>query len=177
MDIQRVKDFADIAKNVTGALALLCGFVFFAYKAIAGYLFVDLTLAVTTRRTASHSGGDHLVIMAILKKGARGSVRIHDAQARVTWDGGREEVRFVGIHRQSYDIDTENRQRKIISWDRRSVKQPLLRLPPDEQAEFSCHLPVPSGVVCEIEVTVLGRERPWFGVGQWKASHISTPNA
>jgi|ERR1051325_3588399 hypothetical protein len=166
---EQVKDIAE-----TIALASAAGF--FIYKAVSGYLYVDMSLAVSSQRSSANQDEDLLAITAHLKKGSRGSVRIHDAQARVTFDGGQQTMPFAGFHRLSYTTDrTGSVDRKVLDWSKRSETQPLLRLPPDEATEFSCCFRVPKHVICVVEVAVLGRERSWFRLGQWRASHVSTP--
>jgi hypothetical protein len=85
---------------------------------------------------------------------------------------------FAGFHRLSYTSDrTTSVERKVVNWSKISETQPLLRLPPDEETEFSCCFRVPTQAICVVEVAVLGRERSWFSIGQWRASHVSPPKA
>jgi hypothetical protein len=141
-----------------------CAAAFFAYKAIAGYFYVQMSLSVSSDRVRTHPDKDILVVVAKLKKGDRGSVRLHDAQARITYDGQSQAVSFVGIHRLSVTTDrTTKGERRVVRWDKLSESQPLLRLPPDEETEFSCHAEVPKDAICVVEVTILGQERSWAG--------------
>ena len=151
---------------------------FVAYKLYVGYFYVDLSLSLSSSR--SHSIGDVsiLVITAKLKKGPQGSIRIHDMQAKVSCDGHVQFTPFVGFHRMSYctaPLGDED-DRRLVDWSVTSGSAPLLRLPPGEEAEFSCFVRIPKDAVCIIEAAVIGRERRHFsGVGQWKASQVSVP--
>ena len=166
------------AKAIAETIALVSAAAFFIYKVVAGYLYVELSLAVSTTRTHLDSEIDLLVISAKLKKGSRGSVRLHDAQAKITYDKMVKYIPFLGIHRLSYVSGLlSSTDRKTINWDKSSKSSPLLRLPPNEETEFSCHIQVPRTAVCDIEIAILGQVRSWFGIGQWKASHVSAPMA
>lgn len=165
-------------KAIAETVALASAALFFIYKLVAGYLYVELSVALTTTRTHIDPANDLLVITAKLKKGSRGSIRIHDAQARVVYDGTVKLVQFIGIHRLSYvSGKLGSTDRKSINWNISSKSSPLLRLPPNEETEFSCSTQVPRTAICEIEIAILGRERSWFGIGQWKASNVSAPMA
>ena len=167
---------AAAAKNIAETLAIASAAIFFAYKAISGYLYVDMSLALSSGRSRLTDAEDVLVITLRLKKGGRGSVRIHDVQARVSCGPTHQILTFVGFHRLSYTTEpVTSIERKVINWRKLSENQPLLRLPPDEETEFSCWCRVPTSAICNVEVAVLGRERSWFGIGQWKASLVSTP--
>jgi hypothetical protein len=168
---------AEDAKAIAETIALISAAGFFVYKIIEGYFYVDLSLSVSSTRSHSTDGADLLVITAKLKKGSRGSIRLHDMQARLTYGEQVQCRTFVGFHRQSYTTAPVGcTDRKVVNWDKLSESRPLLRLPPNEETEFSCYAEVPKRAVCIVEVAVLGgRENPWSGLGQWKASHVSTP--
>jgi hypothetical protein len=165
-------------KAIAETIALISAAGFFIYKIYDGYFFVDLSLSISSKRSHSTDEADLLVITVKLKKGSRGSIRLHDVQAKLSYDEQVQSRAFVGFHRQSYKTDpVGHTDRKTVNWDKLSVSTPLLRLPPDEKTEFSCYAEVPKRAVCIVEVAVLGRERSWRGLGQWKASHVSAPLA
>lgn len=168
------------AKAVAETIALACAAGFFIYKVAAGYLYGDLSLSISSTRPHSIDDADLLTITAKLKKGGRGSILLHDVQARLTYDGQvqNQNPRFVGFLRQSYKTERVGcTDRKIVNWDKLSESAPLLRLTASEETEFSCCAKVPKGAVCVVEVAVLGQVRPGSPVSQWKASHVSTPMA
>jgi hypothetical protein len=167
---------AEDTKAIAETVALTCAAVFFLWKVISGYLHVELGLSISSSRTPQLNGNDLLVVTAKLNKGARGSVRLHDVQVRLTFDGTVLTKPLIGFHRQSYRTETiGSTKRGVISWDKPSSSAPLLRLSPDEETEFSCYAEIPKPTVCVIELAVLGRESSWLGFSQWRASHVSTP--
>jgi len=173
--LHRLKEIGEAAKPLAETGALVCAAIYFGYKTLVGYFYIDLCLSISSSRTASTTESDTLVIIATLKKGSRGSVCIHDLQARVTCNGSAQLIPFVGFHRLSYvTAPIRSVDRKAISWSL-SESAPLLRIPPDEQAQFSCYTHVPKDAICVVEVAVLGRELKWRRVAQWRASHVSAP--
>jgi hypothetical protein len=163
-------------KAIAETVALGCAAVFFIYKFVSGYLYVDMSLSIALDRSRKDVSTDWIVVTATIKKGSRGSVRIHDAQARVSYDGRTQLMQFVGFHRLSYATEMLGKmERKRVDWTRLSKSAPLLRLPPNEETEFSCYAEIPGDAICTVEATILGRERSWFGIGQWRASRVSVP--
>jgi hypothetical protein len=63
------------------------------------------------------------------------------------------------------------RERKLINWSRDSEGLSVLRLTPGEKIELSAVAKVSRSSECGVDVAILGAERLWRGVGQWKASH------
>jgi hypothetical protein len=189
-------------KAIAETFALICAAILFLYKWKEGYDYVNLSLSVSSVRSHLSADKDLLVIRAKLKKGSRASVSIHEAQARLTWDGNTDHtpVPFVGIHRLSYKPSEEKpltykpsesalmalfsrlgdgpslKERKTINWDKISDTA-LIRLSPNDEAEFSCHRTIPRNAICAVEVAVLGQVRSSSRFSQWKASHVSTPMA
>lgn len=163
-------------KAIAETAALCSAAIYFIYKAVYGYLYVEMSLSLAVERAHKDDYTDWVIVMAKIKKGCRGSVRIHDAQARITYGSATQCVQFVGFHRLSYTTELMGKtKRKKINWTQMSRSAPLLRLPPNEETEFSCYAEVPHDAICTIEAAILGQERSWFGIGQWRASHISEP--
>jgi hypothetical protein len=178
--LESLKGIAEGVKNVAEALALVCAACFFIYKLIAGYLFTDLSVKVEAGRCRILGEYDVLVITATLKKGERGSVQIHDAQVRISYDNVTQDAEIIpmlGFLRLSYG--TENlgkKERQFIKW-KISETAPLLRIPPNEEAQFSCHTRVHPNAICSMELVVLGREWSGLRVGQWRSSQVCAPLA
>src|SRR5579871_6083701 len=93
---------AENLKNFSEAAGIVGGAGYLAYRVIAGYFRVDLCLSVSTRRL-SRPNDDVIAITARLKKGARGSLRLQDVQARVAPEGARplDPISFQGF--ESHD--------------------------------------------------------------------------
>lgn len=169
--------FAAQAKEIAEALALLAAGGFFIYKAITGYMRVNLSIYPQCKRQRADDGSkDHLVILLKVKKGPNGSVGIHDAGALVTYDGEQQKLSFSGIVRSSYkSIGLSNRKRVQVNWDEVSKTSPLLKLVPDEEVDLAAVCDVPTGAVCSVQTVIVGKKVGGWKFGQWKSSCISLP--
>lgn len=167
----------DFAKSLAEIIALAAAAGFFLYRALAGYFIVNMSSRIHCRR--QHISGtteDYLQVTLELSKGDKGTIQIHDAQAKFTMANGLKYLRpFLGIDRRGHKPDSANENRKKIDWGMQSKKNPLLNLSPGEQAQFSCMAEVPTGAPCTIEVAVLGRRLHHWKMGQWRASCLSFP--
>jgi hypothetical protein len=160
------------------AFAIFSAGLYFLFKLLQGYFFPNLSLAIECqRRRLPDSRLDDLVILAKLKKGDRGSMLIHHAQARIQCRGRDDQiVDMIGYTRSSCNtLQIGSWKQRQINWKRTSAASPVLRITPGE--ELSTKAEVSQSEACVVEVAILGGERIWFGIGQWKASHISEPNA
>ena len=89
--------------SIAQILALGLAGAFFLYRMVSGYFVVDLSLTLSLIREPHHEHSkDHLVVVARVKRGERGSLRLHDAKARITFPNGRSESNFLGIDRVSF---------------------------------------------------------------------------
>jgi hypothetical protein len=169
---------AETLKNLAEALALAAGGVFFIYRFVLGYFFVNLSLSLDSDRwRISRTGLDQVCVKCKLSKGDRGSLVLHDARVRVSWKSGFKIVPLSEVDRRSYRTERLGKEeRKVVNFDRGSEKSPLLSLTPGEATEFACCVEVPQDVVCLIELVVLGKTKasPW--VSQWRASTVLEPD-
>lgn len=191
------KGWSEFAKNVIESLAvILGGGGYFLYRSLRGSLTNNLSLTLNcSRKTIPETGLDFLAVTAELSKGERYSVELHDAQVRFSWPGGGPVTKaLLGVDRKSFDHEDIKDQkgnlivrRRVIAFDRRAEKAPILVLTPGEKASFSQYVDkIPSSSVCTVEVRVLGerfyRRRRVFGwtheskYSQWSASAISLPD-
>jgi hypothetical protein len=171
MNLEDIKNIAEIG-------AILGTGIFFLYQWFNGYFYVNLDLRVLTERT--HLAHEDLMIVTVqLKRGDRGSICLHDVQAQITHQGGKEHLQFNGIRRLSFDSrSTGNGAQKIITWDRLSQSMPFLRLTPSESTHFASYINVPRAAICLVEIVVLGHvENRLAGrkIGLWRASCVSAP--
>jgi hypothetical protein len=164
------------AKQIAEILALLAAGCFFTYKAITGYLRVNLSLTVGEKREALDEARDYLVIRVHLKKGSNGSLSIHDLRALVTYQGRTQDIVFPGTKRSSYRTEP-NGIRRTIDWSKLSESSPLLKLVPDEEIDLCAVCEVPKNALCEIDVGLLGKRIAGSAYGQWKTSCVSLPLA
>ena len=156
--------------------ALLAAALFFVVKLLQGWFMVNVSLSGKTERRIREDGYDDLFVTVTVTKGPTGSVRIHDTGVRVICDDGSkigapkpEELKGAGRLmttktrvRTSPDKDWFRRtaarlappqHRLDESW---SIAKDLYRLPPGESTMWSCHLRVPTGQTCTVEVAVVG---------------------
>jgi len=170
----------EIAKNVVSLLALLWAAGFAVFKLNAGYEVVNLKLTLGVERSPKpNSQFDLLSVSAVLEKGDRGSILLHDAQARITTADGAQTLQFVGIERLSRRKDPLSGRifRRVALWDTRAEKAPFLALTPGERTEFACVCEIRHHDIAQIETIFLGRRVNSWRFGQWRASHISLPKA
>ncbi len=168
----------DHTKTVIEILAYGAALVFFLYKAIAGYLITQMGLTIACKRAHSiTAGNDHLAVVATLKKGKTGTLRLHDAQARLTLPtGSLPLIELIGVERLTFVKDKlkwPGTTRRKIEW--RLASNPLLNLAPGDQAQFSCSTLVPSDAPVKVEVVVLGQRWGSKYRSQWRASTVSLP--
>jgi hypothetical protein len=163
-------------RSLTQVLAFFGAAGFFAYKAITGYLFVNMSLAGALEREHVDEASDDLAVAATLRKGDSGTLELHDARARVSWEGGNSEAELVGIARLGFDEEHTPTFRRRVRFDRTSGTLPLLNLTPSEAATFSAVFRVPRSKTCTVEIAVVGqlkngRKREH----QWRTSLVSLP--
>jgi hypothetical protein len=168
----------DHAKTVIEILAYGAALVFFLYKAIAGYLITQMGLTIACKRAHSTTAGnDHLAVVATLKKGKTGTLRLHDAQARLTLPtGSLPPIELIGVERLTFVVDRvkwPGTTRRKIEW--RLASNPFLNLAPGDQGQFSCSTVVPSDAPVKVEVVVLGQRLRSLVRSQWRASTVSLP--
>jgi hypothetical protein len=170
-----VKDAGESVKAWAEAFAFASAAGFFLYKAFSGYMIANLTLCLNCERRVSRKAGvDYLVVTAVVRKGDRGAVTLHDAQARISAPAPNEKVlkKLSGIIRLSF----READGILQIQENQSQKSPLLNLSPGEETMFSTYFEVPSDRPCTVDVTLLGG---WLWHGkttyQWRASQVCLP--
>jgi hypothetical protein len=130
------------------AFALLAAGGFFFYKVISGYQKIDLKLSLRCERSSVNESTDLIIIFASLAKGDRGSLRIHDMQARFTWTPGHTAILpFIGFDRLSFNTVQSgvDKGRKRLDWVRTNSKSPFIALPPGGFSSVRLQLGNPKG--------------------------------
>lgn len=169
------KDTAEIIKNYAQALVWIAGGLFFAYKTFSGQNIVGMSLTVTaTRHPVPQSADDYLAIMVTLTGGERGTIRLHDAQARLVPEhAGEEPVKF-DLTRLNHTWE-EDPGRGVVRWNATNPRERLLNLAPKESTQLTSYCTVRAERACRIDVVVLGMRRSGLQMGQWRASCFSPP--
>ena len=156
--------------------AYVAALVFFIYKVLTGYLITGLSLKVECVRVHSDDPAcDQLSITATAKKGKTGTLRLHDAQARVTVVGHAPQILdLAGIERLTFKPDITKwpgKTRRKISWKR--AKHPFLNLAPGDEGQFSTACEVPRNLPATVEVVILCRRLLGLRRSQWRSSTVS----
>jgi hypothetical protein len=178
MSAECAKFVAETIKAIVESIAFGCAGAFFIWKLRSGYQVVNLSLGLQCHRSARDPDTDLLVASVTLTKGDRGSLDVHDAQARFTIRDKVRTASFAGFERSSYTTESlPAAERHVIDWSTRSKSSPFLRLTPGESSCLSCYVDVPKRETCFVEVAVLGKQASGKKVGQWKATYVSIPRA
>lgn len=169
------KVIAETVKAWAEAFAFVSAGGFFLYKAFSGYMISNLALNVVCQRKKMPTGDcDYLLVNAVVKKGDRQALTLHDAQARISAPAANQPAlkKFSGVTRLGF-VRTGN---AIQIKESQSHKNPFLNLPPGDETVFSTFFEVRGDEPCIVEVTLLGGWRWDFGtVYQWRASQVSLP--
>jgi hypothetical protein len=146
---------------------------FLIYKVLSGYFITDLSLKISCERFTS-ADTESLSVTASLKKGEKGTIRIHDARVRLTDAVGAalHEKTMIGIHRLSFNTEASNR---LIATFHRDSRTAWLSLPPGDETQFAAHFDVPPGTTCLVEVVILGKKLWGVKAAQWRASAVCFP--
>jgi hypothetical protein len=170
--------------------ALVAAGVYFLYRLLSGYFFVNLSLALDcTRQRIRASAEDYLVVTATLTKGDKDSLRLHDAKVSVTWPGNEspEPKALNGIDRKNHNnVSRDGKQKMVINNFRETnTDRPLLNMTPNEMTSFSCYFEVPHDAICTVELAVLGEKvfkpesklwpKLFSPMVQWQASKVAMP--
>jgi len=141
-------------KDTAQTVAWIAAALFFVYKAYAGYMFINLSIAVEARRRTSRSrqGRDDLVVRTTLTKGDRATLKL-----------GLVEIVVEGAHPSHVAISE-------VQVSEKTRVRPL-KLTPGETTHFETCFDVDSDSPYTIVVTVRGSRR-----GCWKASYVSLPD-
>jgi hypothetical protein len=162
-----LEDFKAIAEVI--AYAGAAGF--FWWKVTAGYLVVNLGVSIKAERAPASKEEDYLAVALTVKKGAIGSLQLHDVRIRVTYGEEAIDLELLGFERLSFDMVHDPVARRKLNFNRRSTESPFLFLTTDEEATFSAITQVPQPMPCTIEAAVLGVRTSGRRVG--RGAHLS----
>ena len=163
--------------------------VFFIYRVFSGYFIVDLSLKISCERKRKSDEVDYLAVMLVLKKGERGGVELHDAQARVRVHPtlGAQTVppanavkphdpqKMISIHRLRRS-DPHPWANIVDDW--REIGH--LNLPPGDEMQIAALFEVDKQYAYLVETVVLARQiflQIDTKLGQWRATSVSLPES
>jgi hypothetical protein len=164
-------EISEIVKNYAQVAAWAAGAGYFGLKFIQGYKVIDLSVSVSlTRQHTIAPDEDFLVASVELKRGDRGSFRIHEATLFIRQE---EKTQRVGLPFQRFSFRQDRMLR--FDFDNVSKRTPTLNLAPGETASVSTWVKVNRQEPCTVEAFVLGTGFASLTVGQWRASAVSLP--
>jgi hypothetical protein len=174
------------AKSVLEVIGIGAAFLFFCYKLLAGWLFINLDVNIVAERSEADVSNDHLGLTVTLKKGGIDSCWVEDIQFRVSEikdmaNGfSPEGVKFIrpGGMKLNIFYHNENDITEAV-WERAVEKHYVLS--PDEQTSFSAYTTVAKHKVVFVEIIVIGT-RPFYSIlmkkrkfVQWRSSIVVLP--
>lgn len=155
--------------------------IFFAYKLLTGWLFINLDIELVGERATLDQEHDHIVLHIILEKGNIDSFWLKDIDIRVSELGQGQELvpskticttKPHGMSKTMTNGDAPN-------WGGEKFEYYVLS--PNEKTRFAAYLTVGSRQVVLLEVMILGT-RPFYGIEykkgkpiQWRASTVLLP--
>jgi hypothetical protein len=167
-------------------IAFGSGFLFFAYKLLTGWLFINLNVSLESEREPADNENDHLALKITLAKGSIDSLWVtsiecrisdcHEKNGTVILDNFKI-IEAFGTKKR--DPVAEGQSKKMNYWKGDDI--PLYVLSPNETAVFSCYTTVPKKSVAAVEIAAIGT-RPFYGIEklegkriQWRSSFIILP--
>ena len=170
MNITQIKDLVTILA-AGGAL------LYFGYKALSGWMLINLDVLIATERLPADVTNDHLAVKVTLAKGKIDSARLVAAEIRVSPIANPdakqpEPCEFHGIRRLAFDAAGR------AEWTKEDFPNRLLTLAAEEKMELGEYFLVSAGVPYRIEVVVRGdrfRGRKLPSLSQWRSSIVVLP--
>jgi hypothetical protein len=180
---EQVPKWLQLLRTGTEILAYLLAFFFFLYKSYEGYLTTNLSLSLQCKRCAVPTGGeksdqDYLAVIATIKKGENGLLKLLQAELQITAPSFKAPCReILDVRRVDYDRSKVLKGDKdAIHWTQAKEGWPFLQFPPGDGSQFARWFKVPTGEPCQVDVVVMGKNRwPKIKTSQWRASDISLP--
>jgi hypothetical protein len=176
----------DKPEEVIKILTFSAALIFFTYKLLAGWLFINLNVKIEPERMNRDANTDHLVLKLTLEKGSIDSLWLKDIQFRCSeiTETNNElkqipvgKIKPIGMHKTDFSSNGNNDISAL--WE--GEKQEYYVLSPNENGTFSTYTTVAKGKVILVEVIVLGT-RPFYGIQdklrrtiQWRSSLIVLP--
>jgi hypothetical protein len=162
-------------------LTFAAGFLFFSYKLLTGWLFINLNVVIEATRQNWEGDMDHLSLKVTLSKGNIDSLWLEDVEFRLS-ELVKNGDTFLPKQLELLTpkgIKKNNVKEGDIDWD--GVKSTYYVLSPNEDAVFSTYTTIKKQSVILVEGIILGT-RPFYGIQfrprkpiQWKSSIIVLP--
>jgi hypothetical protein len=151
--------------------------VFFAYRFFTGWMSANMDIVIEPSRAHLNDQEDYLAVIVRLERGEYGSVKLGDAQVRITYVDSTESPTVLPLVGTERLADSGGK----LDW-KPSPDKPLLILHAKEKSEFAAALKVPRKTACMIEIAVSTYRRlddiEWlwgFRWGQRRSSTVSLP--
>jgi hypothetical protein len=165
---------SEVCKNWAQVAAVAAGGIWFVRQALfRGEHWVNLSLALSTRRWPKDADTDYLAAtLAIKKEASGGKLQLNDIVFRVvSAAGGSEVTARPGIRALGCDDRTGGPPARFDAPEGR-----FLNLLPGESTTFAVCMVVPAASPSRVDVVVVGggAAAPSH-MGQWRASSIALP--
>ena len=178
------------------AAALLAGGGWFLYRAIAGYITVNLAMELEIERKRQDDR-ENVSVKVVIKKGDQGKLELYTVKIRlrvadnlVTEAQPITSPRIVSfgndvsVNTQYMTCEIAEISRLALNdtdnnlvYTRHARQNSRLRLAPGDEMTFSCLYQVPLNSICIVDAAVLGQKLAGHRTGQWRSSAISLPDA
>jgi len=160
-------NISEIVKNYAQVAAWAAGAAYFLFKAVQGYLVIDMSVAVRATRQNS-ADAEYLSVEVEMNKGSRGSFRLFDAIILIEQDGARQEERINVAH---FGFTQTGRQLSIDL----NRQKPTQYLAAGETMKVGRWFKVAKDRPCLVEVIILGTGFGSLVVESRRASTVSLP--
>ena len=159
-------------KDMVEILAIAAAAIFFAYKVLSGWLFVNVAICIDLDRkqVPNDPSMEYLAIMLNIEKKQTGSVILKNVRARVTSINGKEEFALINLE----GIEKLKYEQEPSSWGlhEEGLKQ---RLTPGTTTQLSGLARVPKEKPVLVDVSMISRGDFHISDNQIRATKISLP--
>lgn len=171
-----LSDPGDI-KDIAETIAIFAAAGFFLWKAIVGWLVINLQISIDTERQSFDDKDDLLGFKINFTKGNIDTLQIMDIKARMyIIDDETQEIKKIVKEFSFSEIQYLKRNSdKEILWEVEKIKRKNIGLSPEESFHLGRYHKVPKGQPIIIEAALFGIRLFWIKGFQWRASVVSLP--
>jgi len=169
------KDPAKVESQIK-VLTFGAGFLFIAYKVLTGWLFINLTVNLESKRETADTGNDHLALAISLEKGNIDSLWVSAVECRISECNESNGTLVFNNPKTLEAFGTMKKEPGKIAGSKKldyfsGNDSGLIVLSPNEKAVFSAYTTVNNASVISIEIVVMGN-RPFYGIEKWGGKSI-----
>lgn len=159
-------------ESVLTISAIVSAAGFFGWKIIAGWLIVNLEVAIETTRQSIDKDNDWLAITLLLKKGNTDALWLKDIVVRIYDNKGEQWEDDIRFHEYN-SLPVVNGK---ITRSKKNQSPRKYTIAPEEIFRYARVVKVPGGnEPLTIEAAVFGKRAFWPKGFQWRSSAVSLP--